>query len=67
MAAEWAGIKTAAFVETNPYCQKILAKHWPDVPVFEDVKLLTKQSLISEGVIDSETGAGIDIICGGFP
>lgn len=68
LAAEWTGgIDTAAFVEINAYCRKILSKHWPDVPILEDVKLLTKESLIQEGVIDSETGAGIDIICGGFP
>lgn len=28
----------AAFVEINPFCQKVLKKHWPEVPIFEDVK-----------------------------
>jgi DNA (cytosine-5)-methyltransferase 1 len=27
-----------AFVEQDKYCQKVLNKHWPDVPVFEDIK-----------------------------
>jgi DNA (cytosine-5)-methyltransferase 1 len=57
LAAEWAGMKTVAFVEQNKFCQKVLAKHWPGVPIFDDVKALTKDD-ISES---------IDIISGGFP
>lgn len=41
LAAEWAGIKTVGFVEINPFCQKVLKKHWPDVPIFTDIKILT--------------------------
>lgn len=57
LAAEWAGMTTVAFVEQNKFCQKVLAKHWPNVPIFDDVKTLTKDD-ISEP---------IDIISGGFP
>jgi len=28
----------AAFVEINPFCRNILRRHWPEVPIFEDVK-----------------------------
>jgi len=38
IAAEWAGFKTVCFVEIDPYCQKVLRKHWPDVPVVGDVR-----------------------------
>lgn len=65
LAAEWAGIETIAFCEIEPFCQKILQKHWPEVPIFEDVKKLNRQVLIDSGVIkDGET---IDIVCGGYP
>lgn len=37
MAAEWAGFRTVAFVEKDPFCQRVLAKHWPEVPIHEDV------------------------------
>ncbi|GIO18127.1 hypothetical protein J18TS1_12270 [Oceanobacillus oncorhynchi subsp. incaldanensis] len=63
LAAEWAGIETVAFCEREPFCQKILSKHWSDVPIFDDVKTLNKQTLIDGGV---DVGT-IDIISGGFP
>lgn len=63
LAAEWAGIETIAFCEREPFCQKVLQKHWPDVPIFDDVKTLNKQALIDGGV---DVGT-IDIISGGFP
>ena len=38
LAAEWAGFKTIGFVERDKYCQKVLKKHWPDVPIVEDIR-----------------------------
>lgn len=74
LACERAGMETVAFCEIEPYCQRILNKHWPNVPIFDDVKLLTRQSLIDKGVVEYEAGTdkfirgrGIDLICGGFP
>ena len=37
--------ETAAFVEIDPYCQKVLQKHWPDVPIFGDIRDVTKETL----------------------
>lgn len=37
LAAEWAGFRTVAFVERDKYCQRVLAKHWPGVPICDDV------------------------------
>ena len=48
------GFETVAFCEIDPFCQKVLNKHWPDVPIYEDVRTLD---------YDGE----IDIITGGFP
>ena len=38
---EWAGLsKPLMFCDIEPWSRKILAKHWPDVPIAEDVKEL---------------------------
>jgi DNA (cytosine-5)-methyltransferase 1 len=58
LAAEWAGFQTVAFCEQNEFCQQVLAKHWPGVPIYDDVKTLTAKSL----------GTGpITLLSGGFP
>ncbi len=49
------GFKTAAFCEIDPFCQKVLRKHWPDVPIHDDVRTL-----------EYEQGQA-DIITAGFP
>jgi len=49
------GFETTQFVEINPYCQKILNKHWPHVPIHDDIKTFTAKS------------GEFDIITGGFP
>jgi DNA (cytosine-5)-methyltransferase 1 len=38
LAAGWAGFKTICFVEIDDYCQRVLRKHWPDVPIVEDIR-----------------------------
>jgi DNA (cytosine-5)-methyltransferase 1 len=53
------GFETIAFCEIDPFCRKVLAKHWPDVPCFEDITKLDKEELDKLG--------RIDVICGGFP
>lgn len=59
IASHWAGFETAAFCEIEPFCRKVLAKHWPDVPIHDDIKTLT---------IDIIRGYGrIDGVVGGFP
>ena len=61
LAARWSGFKTVAFCEIDQYCQKVLAKHWPQVPIYSDIKKLTRQGLESDGIYQP------DIITGGFP
>lgn len=65
LAMEWAGIETIAFCEREPFCQKVLKKHWSDVPIFDDVFELNREVLEESGVI--ERGGTVDIISGGFP
>mgnify|MGYP003637939021 CR=1 FL=1 len=53
------GFETAAFVEWDDYAQKVLAKNFPGVPIFGDIKKVGK---------DETDGLGrIDCVTGGFP
>jgi len=61
LGLERAGMETIAFCEIEDYPVKILNKHWPDVPIYEDVRELTNEKLKADGI------TGIDVICGGFP
>ena len=54
------GFSTVAFCEIDPFCRKVLAKHWPDVPCYEDVRELTSERLAADGI-------AVDVITGGFP
>lgn len=54
------GFKTVAFCEIDPFCRRVLAKHWPEVPCYDDVRELTADRLAADGI-------AIDAICGGFP
>lgn len=36
-ACDWLGIKTNQFVEIDSSCHKVLKKHYPDVPIHDDV------------------------------
>ena len=36
-----------AFVEIDPFCQKVLKKHWPDVPIISDIKEYTVDTHVS--------------------
>ena len=54
------GFETVAFCEIEEFPRKVLAKHWPDVPCYRDVRELTAERLAADGI-------AVDIICGGFP
>jgi len=55
------GFETVAFCEIEKYPQKVLAKHWPGVPIYDDVRELTAERLAGDGI------GRIDVITGGFP
>lgn len=57
LGLERAGMETVAFCEIDKHCQKILRKHWPQVPIFDDITKLKAGDMPCE----------IDLICGGFP
>lgn len=57
LAAQWAGYETVQFVEIEPFPCKVLKKHWPEVPIHNDIK-----------TFDGTQYAGtIDLLTGGFP
>lgn len=47
LAAEWMGWETVAFCEREPFCQKVLRKHWPDVPIHDDITTLTVDDTVN--------------------
>ena len=49
------GFETTQFIEIDPYCQKVLKKHWPNVPIHDDIKTFTAEPF------------QYDVVCGGFP
>jgi DNA (cytosine-5)-methyltransferase 1 len=44
LAAEWAGFQTIAMVEKDTFCQKVLAKNFPGVPIHNDIKTFDGRS-----------------------
>jgi DNA (cytosine-5)-methyltransferase 1 len=52
--------RPVAFCEINPFCHHVLRKHWPEVPIYGDVRALTRDRLHADGI-------AVDAICGGFP
>lgn len=80
LAAQWVwgdDHEVVAFCEKDEYCRQVLAKHWPDVPIVEDirdVKATTHAHGDSESIVPIhdkegswELGERIDIVTGGFP
>jgi len=47
LASEWAGIETVCFVEKDKFCQKVLKKHWPNIPIIKDVKDVNSEILMA--------------------
>jgi DNA (cytosine-5)-methyltransferase 1 len=46
LAASWTGqIETICFVEIDPFCQKVLRKNFPGVPIHDDIKTFTYATL----------------------
>ena len=50
------GFETVAFCEIEPFPRKVLAKHWPSIPIFNDVRELRGDDV-----------GPVDVVCGGFP
>ena len=53
--------ETIAFCDNDKYSKLVLQKHWKGVKIYNDVKEITKEKLIADGIQLP------DIITGGFP
>ena len=51
-----AGLECAWQCEIDKAARSVLAKHWPNVPCYEDVKNVRRDNV-----------SAVDLICGGFP
>lgn len=56
LGLERAGMEVRWQVEQDAWCQRVLAKHWPNVTRYGDIK-----------TIDWTEVEPVDLICGGFP
>jgi DNA (cytosine-5)-methyltransferase 1 len=56
LGLERAGWNCRFQVEWDPFCQRVLAKHWPDVPRFGDIT-----------TVDWSGVERVDLLAGGFP
>jgi DNA (cytosine-5)-methyltransferase 1 len=54
LGLERAGMRTVAFCEIEPFCRRVLAKHWPRVPCHTDIRTACFTD-------------PVDVVCGGFP
>lgn len=61
LGLHWAGMHTVAFCESDPFARRVLARHWPGVPCYPDVRRLAAADLRTDGVPRP------DLVCGGFP
>jgi DNA (cytosine-5)-methyltransferase 1 len=49
------GFETVALCEIDPFCRRVLAKHWPQVPCYPDIQELNGDAIYA------------DVVVGGFP
>ena len=73
------GLETVGFCEIDKFCQKVLRKHWPDVPIYDDIRQLFVANAESNQSNWERSGGlspksaqrseeqKIDIITGGYP
>lgn len=60
LGLERAGMTTVGQVEINPFCQRVLAHHWPEVPRHDDVRT-------APAWWASEPRPPVHVVAGGFP
>jgi DNA (cytosine-5)-methyltransferase 1 len=60
LGLERSGMTCVGQVEIDPFCRRVLAKHWPNVWRHDDVRTLSRELV-------REHCGHVDLICGGFP
>lgn len=57
LAGHRMGWETLAFVEKERFCQQVLKKNFPNVPIYGDIKQFD----------GTQFKGSVDVVCGGFP
>jgi DNA (cytosine-5)-methyltransferase 1 len=60
LGLERAGMTTVAQVEIDPFCRKVLTKHWPEVPKHDDVRTCVEWW-------QTQQRPRVDVVAGGPP
>jgi DNA (cytosine-5)-methyltransferase 1 len=60
LGLERAGMTVVGQVEIDPFCQRVLARHWPEVPRHDDVRTAVQWWL-------GEPRPAVDVVAGGPP
>jgi len=60
LGLHWAGMRVAALCEADPFCRTVLARRFPGVPIYDDVRTLSAAMLERAGVRPN-------LVSGGFP
>lgn len=60
LGLERAGMTTVGQVEIDPYCRRVLARHWPEVPRHDDVRTALDWWT-------TQPRPAIDLVSGGYP
>lgn len=76
LGLERAGHRIVFQCEKDPYRRRVLERHWPGVPCFEDVCSLGRRDIQRVGRLRKsdptkcerdECDGAVDLVCGGFP
>lgn len=52
----WPNVETVWQIEKDPFCQRVLKKHWPNTTLFDDIQ-----------TVETDQLEPVDVIVGGFP
>ncbi|HYZ63838.1 MAG TPA: DNA cytosine methyltransferase, partial [Acetobacteraceae bacterium] len=50
LGLHWAGMRIAGFCEADPFCREVLARRWPGLPIYADVRALSARTLRKDGI-----------------
>ena len=56
-----AGLRPVAFCEQDPFARRVLARAWPDIRCYGDIRQLSARQLQADHIPQA------DLLCGGFP
>lgn len=59
LGLEAAGMEVVWACESDPACQRVIARHRPDLPIYEDVRMFSEEVGVEV--------PRVDVLAGGFP